>query len=161
MTAVTLAGEMMGLPQVFTGPFVNMMLLLTTLFLGSLAGVTLGVITPMVALLRGQLPPALIPMVPFIAVGNAVLVLFFSWVCRKDSKDSILLVKVRCWAGIIFGAIAKFLWLTTSVCFVLPAVLGIKLPDAVVAMMVMPQLFTALVGGVLALAIFKVLQKRR
>ena len=145
------------MPQPFTGPLVNMMLILTVLLLGPLAGVALGAITPLVALFRGQLPPALLPLVPFIAIGNALLVVIFSWINKRWHGGRLLLLRVSSWAGIILGAAAKFIWLTMSVYFILPAVLGVQLPDAIV---VMPQLFTALIGGALALVIFELFQRR-
>ena len=152
---------MLGLPQVFTGPLVNMMLILTALLLDPLAGITLGAITPLVALFRGQLPPVLLALVPFIAIGNAVLVLVFSLLGKMDHGDKSLFVRVNFWAGIIFGSAAKFCWLATSVHFILPVILGMDIPDIVVVMMTFPQLFTALIGSVLALAIYELIKTRR
>ena len=60
LTALTLSIEMMGLPQPFTGPLINMMLIITSLIINPGAGVILGLFTPILAALRGQLPPPLV-----------------------------------------------------------------------------------------------------
>ncbi len=82
--ALTLTLQVAGLPQPVTGPLINAMLLLTAVLFGNVAGVLLGCLTPGLALVRGQLPLALAPMVPFIAVGNALLVFIFIFISKKN-----------------------------------------------------------------------------
>ena len=85
LTALTLAIQMIGMPQYATGPLVNTMLYIGVTFVGILGGVIIGLITPIVAFWYGILPALLGPMVPFIALGNAVLVIIYGLV-RKCNK---------------------------------------------------------------------------
>ncbi len=161
--AITLIIQALGLPQPVTGPLINMMLLLTTLILGPLSGMALGAITPVVAAFRGQLPPLLIPMVPFIIVSNALLVSIFALVasilCKQFGKEN-LLINPGCWIGLLAGSVVKFLWLYMSAVFLVPLFFGKELPEPVVVMMALPQFITALFGGILAFVIFQLLKKR-
>jgi hypothetical protein len=161
--ALTLVIELVGLPQPFTGPLVNAMLILTTLVLQPAAGVILGVLTPTVALLRGQLPPGLLPMVPFIMTANALLVLSFA-VIRNLLKPFFhakpILFSVNAWLALAGAAFLKFVWLYFSAKLVLPLLLGSMLPKPFIVMMALPQFLTALAGGALALVIYTLLQQR-
>ncbi len=155
--------EMIGLPQPITGPIVNMMLILTTLVISPFAGCILGFITPVVAGLRGQLPPLLLPMIPFIIAGNASFILVFYATRRLLSTwlgDENIVLAIPAWIGVLSGAFVKFIILYYAVRFFLPFYLGKDIPDAVVAAMSLPQLITALIGGVMAFFIFRMLQSR-
>jgi len=66
LLSITLVIELIGLPQPVTGPFINFMLIVTTQIVSATGGAVLGCVTPALAVLRGQLPPPLAPMVPFI-----------------------------------------------------------------------------------------------
>lgn len=146
LIALTLTIEMLGLPQPVTGPLVNAMLFLTTMILGAPAGVTLGTITPLVAALRGQLPPPLVPFVPFIICGNILLVLVYFAFKRTIKKRS----KLGHWSGVTAAALVKFIWLATSANMLLPLLAGRNLPSRIVTMMTLPQFLTAFAGGILA-----------
>ena len=159
LTSLTIAIEMLGLPQPFTGPFVNMMLLLTTLVLGPLSGAILGIITPLVAVLRGQLPAILLPMVPFIILANAILVFIFGLSCRFIDGGRSPIRSVFSWSGLVFAALCKFLFLYVSVLFLVPFLLGKTFPSPVIAAMALPQFVTAIIGGILALVIFDLMQR--
>jgi hypothetical protein len=160
---LTLVIELLGLPQLFTGPLINTMLLLTTLVLQPAAGVILGVLTPTVAVLRGQLPPVLLPMVPFIMTANALLVLSFE-VIRNLLKHFVhakpILFSLNAWLALTVAAFLKFALLYLSAKLVLPLLLGRNLPGPFLAMMAFPQFLTALTGGVLALVIYSLLHQR-
>ena len=162
LISITLIIEMIGLPQPVTGPLVNMMLILTTLILNPLAGIILGAITPTVALIRGQLPSILFPMVPFIIVGNASLVLIFALVLKPvKNKNTLVLVKsITHWLAIIAASTAKFVWLYLSVRTFLPLLLGRSLPNKIMALMALPQLITALLGGIFALIVYQLFMSR-
>ena len=163
LVSITLLLESIGLPQPVTGPLVNMMLFLTTLVLGPWAGVALGCITPLAAALRGQLPPALLPMVPFIIAGNALLVIFFA-VCFSlfsklwRIKDRSFFLPAQA-AGIMAGSLVKFLWLYSAARFVLPLLFGVRLSKTVLVMMAAPQFVTAVIGGFAAVAVYTLLRK--
>lgn len=163
LTTITLIIEMIGLPQPFTGPLVNMMLILTTLLLNPFAGAGLGVITPLIAVLRGQLPAPLIPMVPFIIVANALYVLTFAAVRRALQRLGPCerpILAPACWFGLFVGSALKFGFLYLSARTILPLLLAKQLPTKLIALMSLPQLVTALVGGGLAFFFYQLLVKR-
>ena len=61
--------------QPAVGPLVNMTLIVATLIVGPLSATLIGVLTPLVAFLLGIMP--LLPIVPFIMIGNAIFVFSF------------------------------------------------------------------------------------
>ncbi|MEN3185141.1 MAG: ECF transporter S component [Atribacterota bacterium] len=144
--ALVLVIQMLGFPQLVTGPLVNMVLLLATIFQGIGSGVIIGFFTPWIAFSRGILPPPLAPMIPFIMVGNAVLVIIFgAFLTRRTFLWKIV--------GIIAGALVKYLLLSQAVTFL------VKVPGPVAQAMQIPQLVTALLGGTLALGLEQVLRR--
>jgi hypothetical protein len=158
LTSLTLTIGLVGLPQPVTGPLINLMLILTTLVLNALAGTALGIITPLVAVLRGQLPPVLAPMVPFIMISNILLVLIFAAIRRLMSGSSgpsrRPIRSASAWFGLISGSLVKTAWLYVSATLALPLLLGNTLPPRVIGMMALPQLITALIGGALAMILY-------
>ncbi|MDZ7721579.1 MAG: ECF transporter S component [candidate division KSB1 bacterium] len=158
LLTLTLIIQLFGLPQLITGPLINMMLLITALILDPLSGILLGMLTPLVALFRGQLPPLLAPMVPFIIVGNAIWVGVFALI--RPSVNRNLLSSVRTWIALLTAALLKTLWLFATARFLLPLLLGKHLPDALIAAMSFPQFITAVAGGAFALALYNLLYSR-
>ena len=158
LVSLTLIFQIAGLPQPITGPLINAMLILTTVFVGSIAGVTLGCLTPLLALIRGQLPAILAPMAPFISIGNALLVLVFFLIYR----NKFLIKKFREWQlyfALIVAAVIKFVFLFLSARILLPIVFRYEIPDKFIIVMSTPQLITALAGGFIAAVFIKILQK--
>lgn len=157
LLALTLVLQMGGFPQPITGPLVNMMLYLTALHLGMIGGISLGIITPLVALWRGQLPAILAPMMPFIIAGNAVLVIIFKLTLTKlkmmlQSEEG-WQMGTRIGISIILSATIKFFVMFIGISLVVPHILGIQLPEKIAGMMATPQFFTAIIGGILAFLI--------
>ncbi|MGC8777986.1 MAG: ECF transporter S component [Candidatus Caldatribacteriaceae bacterium] len=144
--ALVIVIQMLGMPQLVTGPLVNMVLFLATCFEGMGSGLLIGFFTPWVAFSRGILPPPLAPMIPFIMIGNALLVIIFG--IFRSKRHVIWEV-----AGIILSALAKYLFLSQAVTFL------VRVPGPVAQAMQIPQLITALLGGVLAMALEKVLRR--
>jgi len=89
---------------------VNMMLMLSALFVGMGGAIVIGALTPFIAFLMGIM--SLFPLVPFIMIGNAVLVIVFSLIAKK--KDNISMG-----IGVIVAALAKFAFLAFSVRYLL------------------------------------------
>ncbi len=143
LLALTLAIQMAGMPQYATGPLVNTMLYVAATFVGIGGGVAIGLVTPVVAFVRGILLPPLGPMIPYIALGNAVLVIVFGLLERKGRLAAIL--------GVVLASVAKFLVLSTAVRFV------VEVKPAIARAMQAPQLFTALAGGAIALIVSEAL----
>jgi len=162
LITMTVIIEMLGLPQPITGPLVNMMLIVTTLLIGSAGGALLGFITPLMAMLRGQLPPFLFPMVPFIIISNFILVTCFSY-CRRYFSQCAQANPLRSlpdWIGLLSGAFFKYAWLFLSAKLLLPIFLGRELPAKFLAAMALPQLITAITGGIIAFMIYNLLRTR-
>jgi len=157
LISISVAVEMIGLPQPLTGPFINFMLILTALLISTLAGVALSCITPLLAVLRGQLPAPLAPMVPFIILANVLFVVLFNFVYGKNAQSNFALWRSSFAVGL--AALCKFLVLYMSARFVLPLLLGKQLPAALVSVMAFPQLITAIIGATLALLFFRLLRR--
>ena len=135
--------------QPAVGPLVNMMLILSALFVGMSGAIAIGLLTHVIAFLVGIMP--LFPLVPIIMVGNTVLVIIFSLIAKK--KDNISMG-----IGVIVAALAKFVFLALSVRYLLILFVP-KVPQPLVLAMSLPQLYTALIGGVAALILFKFMPK--
>lgn len=146
LLAITLAFQMLGFPQMITGPAVNAMLLLSGAYVGGLGAVIIGMLTPFIAFIRGILAPPLAPMIPFIMVGNAILIIAYVLSRKKLGKGL-----AGAGIGLIVGAVAKFLVLSSAVRFI------VSVPPPVAQAMQIPQLYTAILGGVVAIAVEKVL----
>jgi len=136
LLAIALIFQMGGFPQFITGPLINTVLYLAAMIVGWQGGMLIGILTPVIASIRGILPPPLTPLIPFIALGNSILVILFFWL---QSKNKI--------AGIIIASLAKFLLLVSAVKLV------VQVPPAIAQMMSFPQLITALAGGAIALVL--------
>jgi len=136
--------------QFVTGPIVNATLFLGAYYLGNGGAILVGLVPSVVALSSGLLPMSLAPMVPFIMISNAILIVTFNW-ARKIHFGS----------GVILSSLAKYAFLYLSSIFIiktiLPDTLAIK---AMGVMMAWPQFVTAIIGAILAFGIIKLLSKK-
>ena len=154
------------LKQLVTGSCVNACLAVAALYLGGGSGVTLALISPVCACLLG-IAPNFITVLP-IMVGNTAYVLLLQLLYGKGRPFW------RQPVAVISAAVAKFgilyFLVVQVVCNLASgALLGKKLGDIVVlappmlqmlpAMFTWPQLFTALIGGGLALVIVPIVKK--
>lgn len=160
LITITLAVEWIGLPQPATGPFVNFMLILTTYLLNVYAGMLLGFITPVLALVRGQLPVILSLYVPFIMAGNAIFVFIFHIISRNKSGSGSEW-SWRKWLGLFLAATVKFMWFYITAHLFLPLLLTHAVPEKILAILTFPQLITAIIGGTLALLFHALLVQRK
>lgn len=137
--------------QIVTGSCVNAVLAVAALLGGMSCGLTVAVISPFCAFALG-IGPQLIAIVPAIALGNAVYVVLLA-VMTKDKKTAVL-----AWLA---ASAAKFATLYLVVVQLLCRVLPLQQPqiNTFSAMFSLPQLFTALIGGAVALAIMPLLKK--
>lgn len=148
--------------QLVTGTCVNGVLAVTVLVAGLYSGITVAVISPVLAYLLGIAPQILT--VPAIMTGNAVFVFLLYVIAGKDHKK--LVRQILAWiaaAGAKFAALyAIVVWL---ICGVLSERLlasgALKAPmlKALPVSFGITQLFTALLGGGIALLIVPVLRK--
>lgn len=150
------------LSQLVTGSCVNAVLAVAVLLAGLSSGVTIAVISPVLAYLLG-IAPQLVT-VPAIMVGNTVFVLLLRLITGGQSKP--LGRQVAAW---LVAALAKFavlyLLVVKLICGIAAAPLlaagTLKEPmlKLLPTMFAWPQLITALIGGAIALILVPVLRK--
>jgi hypothetical protein len=134
--------------QWITGPIVNATLIIATVIIGPMEAILLGLMPSTFALATGLLPLPLAPMVPFIMIGNAVLVVIFHY-----SRGQNFAIRL----GI--SALLKFAFLHFSVVFIMSALLQNEIVSKLAIMMSWPQFVTAIIGGVIAYPIIKLKTK--
>jgi len=139
--ALTLALQGFRLPTFLTGPFVNLLLALAVIWVGTASGVIIGLLTPWAALLLGILPAPLAPAIPFIMIGNALYSFSIGLLHRHFPT------KPGQAAGVVAGSVAKFLVIAGAATYVL------TLPPPITGVLLLPQLYNALIGGLLAVVI--------
>ena len=149
LIALTVAFQSLGLQQMVTGPVVNMFLYLAVMTVGVWGGVATGLVTPVVALWVGILKPAMAPMVPAIALGNAALAVVFGMVSGIGGRKSTTFRII----GVLIASLVKFVILSTTVKYL------VQVPGPLAKMMQGTQLVTALIGGALALVLAEILSR--
>ena len=148
--------------QLVTGSCVNAVLAVSALVGGLSCGLTVALISPILAFLLGIAPQILT--VPAIMVGNSVFVVLLSLLADKSGRN--IGKQLVAW---IAAAAAKFVSLYAIVVWLICGVLSenllasgvMKAPmlKALPATFSWPQLFTALIGGAVALLIVPVVRK--
>lgn len=140
--------------QLFVGPIINAILLLAVYFSGVKWALIIGALTPLLAFFTGVLATPMAPFIPFIAMGNFLYVLIFSFFKGRKNGDPI---------GVLAGSLVKFLFLFFSATKLIN-VLALGIPEPVKAKLAismgLPQFITAMVGGAMAIALYKMLNKR-
>ena len=150
------------LGQLVTGSCVNAVLAVTVLVAGLYSGLTVALVSPVLAYVLKIAPQVLT--VPAIMVGNTVFVVLLFFVAGKDSNK--IVRQILAW---LVAAAAKFAALYAIVVWLICGVLSEKLLASGVmkppmlkllpATFSWPQLFTALIGGAIALIIVPVIRK--
>ena len=158
---VSLQALTKGFGQLVTGSCVNAILAISVLVGGLSSGITVALISPVLAFLLGIAPQILT--VPAIMVGNTVYVVLLYLIAGKSNN---IVRKVIAW---LVAAAAKFAALYAIVVGLICGVLSqnllasgtLKEPmlKALPATFSWPQLITALIGGAVALLIVPVLRK--
>ena len=152
------------LGQLVTGSFVNAILAITALLVGMSSGITVAIISPVCAFLFG-IAPNFVTVLPIMA-GNVCFVVLLCLITGKQLWRQPVALAVA--AGAKFTVL--YLLVVKVICGVASdALLGKKLGEVVVlappmlqklpAMFSFPQLFTALIGGGVALLITPVLRR--
>jgi hypothetical protein len=134
--------------QWISGPTVNAALFIATVILGPSRAILLGLMPSTVALSSGLLPFALAPMVPFIMLGNVIMVLVFYYLYRRNY-----------FFGLGVSAFVKFAFLHQTVMWLMSRWLNAKIVSQLAVMMSWPQFFTAIIGGIAAYAFLKQIKK--
>ncbi len=143
---IQLAGRLLPNSSFIVGPLVNACLLVSTALTGVWSGIIISVASPYASLINNHAPvaAALLPFAPFVALGNAVYVLSY-YLLRKKSAV----------AGICIGSILKFAFLFSAINIFLSVLNFPKFAKVLTLLFGWPQLFTALLGGMIALAVIK------
>ena len=164
---VTLQALTKGFGQLVTGSCVNAILAVSVLVGGLWSGLTIALVSPVLAFLLGIAPQILT--VPAIMAGNTVFVLLLALIA--GGKKANVVHRVAAW---LVAAAAKFATLYAIVVKLIcgaasGALLGKKLGDVVLlappmlkmlpTMFAWPQLVTALAGGCIAIVMMPVLRK--
>jgi len=148
-----------GLGQLVTGSLVNLVLAVSVMTCKLSSGMTVAVLSPVFASAIG-IGPQLWPIVPFIMMGNAIYVLAWGIIGNlKFEKKQIARI-----AALAAAAVCKFMTLYFGVVRIAVPLL-MDLPEqqagVISTMFALPQLLTATIGGMLALAILPVIEKIR
>lgn len=146
---VQMAGRLIPNSNSVVGPLVNACLLVSTALAGVWSGIIISVISPFASLINNHAPvaAALLPFAPFVAAGNAVYVLSYYLLRKKNAV-----------VGVGIGSILKFAFLYSSINIFLQLFNFPKFAKVLTFLFGWPQLITALIGGILALAVVKVLK---
>jgi uncharacterized membrane protein YuzA (DUF378 family) len=139
-----------------TGSLVNLILIVSVMTNGLSAGLTVAILSPILAKLVGVGPFWTI--IPFIIIGNAALVLIWRLIgdAEKPNKYALWII------SLIAAAVVKFAIIYLGVVkLAIPIILGLPEKQALVlsAAFSFPQLITASVGGVIAIILLPVLKK--
>ncbi len=142
--------------QWLTGPIVNAILILALFLAGIRSALTLCLIPSLMALSGGLLPAVLAPVVPFIMLGNVILILSMDY--ATEHRGTPPNAKYY-WLGLVIGAGLKFLFLFLSVNVIAKLLIKQELAVKVAQMMSWPQFATAITGGLIAWVILKRLKR--
>lgn len=145
LLAITIIIQFINMPQLITGSIVNAILVLAGGLMGIWSGVTIGLLTPIIAFLFGIMKMPV--MIPFIIIGNALYVII-GFINKKYYRINIFI-----------AAVVKFLWLAASVKYIL-GLFNINVPKPIVQMFTLPQLITAVAGAIVGLLFVELLKKR-
>ena len=111
-----------------TGSFVNAILIISVMFNGLSSGIVIALVSPFIAKLLGIGP--FWTLIPFIALGNIVLVLIWYLIGKKNLLKKPLVSGV---CALILGATGKFLVLYLFIVkLVVPVILELPQPKSAV-----------------------------
>jgi len=145
------------LRQYLTGSLVNMILVISVMAVSTSTGVIVGTVSPLFASLLGVVPGWQWPLVPFIALGNVALVIVWHLLGKRSIVNK---YATRC-ITIGASAVLKFAILYIGIVQVMLHILDLKGPQmiALSSAFSVTQIFTAVIGGVLASLALPVLKK--
>lgn len=150
-----------------TGPIINTILIITTLYCGMLCGSIIAIITPITSFfITGAPVIAALPLImPCIMAGNEILVLSIGFVKKaiiamefklpnNETKREIAILA----PSMIIGSILKALFMSIAIVRVIIPTFGTSLPAPMVKAASVTfsttQLITALIGGAIACVIW-------
>ncbi|HOJ48761.1 MAG TPA: ECF transporter S component [Bacillota bacterium] len=151
-------GALSGNNQFVVGSAVNLVLIVAATISGLYSGITVAVLSPFLAFVLG-IGPKIVGVVPFIALGNLVLVLIWYFIAKNASAT--VSGYIRMAVALVVGAAVKCAVLYLSIVKIaIPYLLNLKQPqiDTFTQMFGITQFFTAAIGGALALVVVPLLK---
>lgn len=140
---------------IITGSVVNLILIVSVMMGGFMCGLTVAVLSPVFAKFLGIGP--LWTIIPFIILGNITLVLVWNFIGNRKAGKA----RINHILALAVAAVAKFSVLYVGIVKIaIPFLLNLPEPQAGVisGMFSVPQLFTALIGGALAMIMLPILK---
>jgi len=135
--------------QPVVGPLVNMTLLLAVLTVGPFHAVMIGCITPVMAFMLGIMPMPLL--VPVVVLGNAAFITVFYGAAIKMKRINQMM-------ALVAAALFKYAIMAASIRLIAAQFMP-GMPDRLIHAFSLPQFYTAMLGGMLALLIGRYLPK--
>ncbi|MFA5479711.1 MAG: ECF transporter S component [Candidatus Muiribacteriota bacterium] len=142
LLAISLAAQLMRMPQLVTGTVVNTCFIICILTAGLKWSLMLSLLTPLGGWIFGILPPPLFPMIPLIVVGN----FFYCWIFK-------MLINKKFLIKIIVPALAKTLAIGIPGYFTIKYIIPGTVLDKIFIVFASSQLPTAILGLILALIV--------
>jgi hypothetical protein len=145
--------------QLLTGSLVNLILVLSVMTSGYASGATVALISPVTAFLLGHgLPTPFI--LPFIMAGNLVFVLL--WRAVGNLNKGVSFVNMTA-AGVIASGVKFGVLYFGVVKIAVPYLFGLPAPaeKMISVMFSLPQLFTALIGSAVGIALLSALKNAK
>ncbi len=140
--------------QLITGSIVNALLFISVIIMGVESAIVLCLVPSLISLFTGLLPFALAPVIPFIIMGNMILVFVFN----KFRNPSTLFGASNFWTASILSAFLKFIFIWSVGMILANSVLqGISKP--IMIMISWPQFATALAGACIAYLFLKIIKR--
>ncbi len=147
--------------QLITGVGVNVALAVCAIECGWLWGAGIGLLTPILALIIGVHPAALIPVIPVIMLGNAAFSAAVGFIAGKieNRKESKLDLK-RVIGIVTIPVILKFLVIFFGIEISI-SLFGVTLAAPLRAALGILQIPTAFAGALITVAVMKAIEKVR
>ncbi len=141
--------------QFIIGSLVNAVLIVATAMVGIYPALLISIIAPVVSFFQGHLPQALPFMIPIVAVGNALIVVVYGALKNRNEYIAIVAGAIVKW-GFLFYAVKLMLNIVKGN---IPEQMFGKLSTLLSAAFSWPQLVTALIGGLIAIIVIRMLKK--
>ncbi len=135
--------------QVLVGPIVNATLFLAVIFFGIRKAFLIALLPSFIALFVGILPTGTFAMIPYIIIGNLILIITFSYFEKR--REYLL--------GVFCGAFLKFLFILSASLIFTEIIYNQTIFKEIILAMSSYQFFTAIAGGIIALILGKRLGK--
>ena len=135
MLALIVAVQSINLPNLITGVIINSILVFVSLFIGLKSAIVLCLLSPFGGFITGHAPTVLFPVLPVIAIGNVLLVVFVKTLSNKPI-----------WLKIIVPALIKALVIGFVRMLMIQIFKPEKIADFILFMVLGIQFFTAVPG---------------